>query len=618
MSTLSIHPSRSRSFFSQPLRAILLGIFLAPLAAALFLAGYHIWYTGRIFPGVSAAGVDLSGMKPADAAVKISQVLDFPQRGTILLRDGQHTWAARPYELGLTIDYAGVTLTAYQTGRQGGPFIQINDELKAWWSGITQPPVVVYDQNIAQKYLLRLASEINHPTIEASLGLNGAEVVVRSGQVGRMLDVPTSLVRLSSQLQMLQDGLVDLVVNETPPVIMDTSQQAEIARRILSAPLTLVLPNGQTDAGPWTFEPTVLANMLIIERVQGANPPRYQVAIDPTLLRAYLTDLAPSFLRSPQDTRFTFNDQTKQLEVIQPAVIGRSLDVEATVQAINDRLVQGEHSIALVFKEDKPALTDDMTGDQLGIRELVQSTTTYFYGSSAERIHNIKTAADRFHGLMVPPGQTFSMAQALGDISLDNGYAEALIILGDQTIKGVGGGVCQVSTTLFRTAFLAGYPIVERHPHAYRVGYYEQKSNGASDPKLAGLDATVFVPLVDLKFTNDTPYWLLMETYVKGYSLTWKFYSTSDGRSVEWNSTGPTNTVPAPDPLYRENPDLTQGQINQVDWAAEGADITITRFVYKNGNTYLQDQITTHYSPWRAIYEYGPGTEGIPTPQPTP
>jgi vancomycin resistance protein YoaR len=271
-----------------------------------------------------------------------------------------------------------------------------------------------------------------------------------------------------------------------------------------------------------------------------------------------------------------------------------------------------------VFKEVKPAVTDDKTGDQLGIHELVQSTTTYFYGSSTARIQNITTAASRFHGLLVAPGETFSMAQALGDISLDNGYAEALIILGNQTIQGVGGGVCQVSTTLFRTAFFAGYPINERHPHAYRVGYYEEKSNGASDPKMAGLDATVFVPLVDFKFTNDTPYWLLMETYVKGYSLTWKFYSTSDGRSVDWTTTGPTNTVPAPAPLYRENPDLAQGQINQVDYAAEGADITVTRTVTKNGNTYLQDQFVTHYAPWQAVYEYGPGTQGIPTSQPTP
>ena len=135
--------------------------------------------------------------------------------------------------------------------------------------------------------------------------------------------------------------------------------------------------------------------------------------------------------------------------------------------------------------------------------------------SSKERVQNINAASAKFHGLLVAPGETFSMAAALGDITLDNGYAEALIIVGGPTIKGVGGGVCQVSTTLFRNAFFAGFPILERYAHAYRVGYYEQNANG-HDPDLAGLDATVFVPLVDFKFANDTPYWLLMETYVRG------------------------------------------------------------------------------------------------------
>ena len=105
------------------------------------------------------------------------------------------------------------------------------------------------------------------------------------------------------------------------------------------------------------------------------------------------------------------------------------------------------------------------------------------------------------------------MADALGDVSLDTGYAEALIIFGDRTIKGVGGGVCQVSTTLFRTAFFGGYQIDERWFHAYRVKYYEQTASGGHDENLAGLDATVFAPQVDFRFTNDTPYWLLMETY---------------------------------------------------------------------------------------------------------
>jgi len=201
------------------------------------------------------------------------------------------------------------------------------------------------------------------------------------------------------------------------------------------------------------------------------------------------------------------------------------------------------------------------------------------------------------------------MASYLTDISLENGYAEAPIIYGNETIQGVGGGVCQVSTTLFRTVFYGGFPVVERHAHAYRVGYYEQMANGNHDPNLAGLDATVYFPLVDLKFVNDTPYWLLMETYVNDYSLTWKFYSTSDGRTVEWNTTGVTDIVPPPDPLYRENPDLATGEIKQVDWPVEGATVVVNRTVYKNGAVYFTDTFRTIMLPWQAIYEYGPGTE---------
>jgi vancomycin resistance protein YoaR len=203
------------------------------------------------------------------------------------------------------------------------------------------------------------------------------------------------------------------------------------------------------------------------------------------------------------------------------------------------------------------------------------------------------------------------MGEVLGDVSLDNGYAEALIIYGNRTIKGVGGGVCQVSTTLFRTAFLGGYPIVERHSHAYRVSYYEQTASGGVDPSLAGLDATVFVPVVDLKFINDTPNWLLMETYLNAgaRTLTWKFYSTSDGRSVEWETTGLQNIVEPPEPSYQENPELAKGEMRQVDWEAQGADVTVFRTVYRDGQVYLEDQFSTHYMPWQAIYEVGPGTK---------
>jgi vancomycin resistance protein YoaR len=186
-----------------------------------------------------------------------------------------------------------------------------------------------------------------------------------------------------------------------------------------------------------------------------------------------------------------------------------------------------------------------------------------------------------------------------------------LIIYGGRTIKGVGGGVCQVSTTLFRAAFNAGYPIVERTPHAYRVSYYEQTASGAVDPRFAGLDATVYFPLVDFKFTNDTPHWLLMETYVNvgARTLTWKFYSTSDGRAVTWDTTGPINVVSAPGPAFEENPELKKNEMKQVDWSANGADVTVTRTVSRNGSVLFQDTITTHYEPWQAVCEYGPDSK---------
>jgi len=157
--------------------------------------------------------------------------------------------------------------------------------------------------------------------------------------------------------------------------------------------------------------------------------------------------------------------------------------------------------------------------------------------------------------------------------------------------------------------FNAGFPIVERTPHAYRVSYYEQNASGGVDPRLAGLDATVYFPLVDFKFTNDSPYWILMETYMGSGSLTWKFYSTSDGRTVTYDTTGPTNIASAPEPLFEENPELNKNEMKQVDWAANGADVSVTRTVWKNGAVYFQDTVNAHYEPWQAICQYGPDSK---------
>jgi vancomycin resistance protein YoaR len=334
-----------------------------------------------------------------------------------------------------------------------------------------------------------------------------------------------------------------------------------------------------------------------------------QVALNQTGLRDLLVPVKSQLDRKPADAKFYFDDNTAQLVLIEDSKVGRTMDIEGSIKAINDALLRGEHSVPLVIDETQPRVSSTATAQSLGITQLITSETSYFYGSSAERIQNITAAAAQFHGLLVAPGETFSMGEHMSDVSLDNGFAEALIIYGGRTIKGVGGGVCQVSTTFFRTVFNAGFPVVERTPHAYRVAYYEETASGGVDPRLAGLDATVYFPLVDFKFTNDSPYWILMETYVGSGSLTWKFYSTSDGRSVTWDTTGVTNVVPAPPPTFEENPDLRKNEMKQVDWAANGADVTVTRTVSRNGAVLFQDQFITHYQPWRAVCQYGPDSK---------
>jgi vancomycin resistance protein YoaR len=597
---------------SQALLALAGGLALFIILVLGLLIGYDLAYAGRIYPGVMMVGADLSGLTVEEASAQVAQRLTYPVTGKIVFQEGPTLWVASPSEVGLYLDPLSSARLAYQYGRQGNPVARLITQFRAWYFGEQLSPLLVYDERTALAYLSRIAGEVNKPTIEASLQINGMEVVVQPGQVGRSLDLEGALQPLETQLHSLSDGLIPLTVWETPPAILDASAQAAIAEKILSEPLTLTLPEAREgDPGPWTLDRETLAKLLTIDRVEGSGVAAYQVGLETGKLRKFLEGVAPEVARQPANARYIFDDETLQLQVIQNAVIGRALNIDASIQTINEKAALGEHSIPLVVDTHKPELADDAQAAQLGITGLVVEHTTYFYGSSGARIQNIATAASRFHGVMVPPGATFSMAEIMGDVSLDEGYAEALIIFGNRTIKGVGGGVCQVSTTLFRTAFFGGYPIVERHPHAYRVVYYEYDRGGNLDTSWAGLDATVFVPVVDFKFTNDTPYWLLMETYVnsEARSITWKFYSTSDGRSVDWDSTGLRNTVTPDEPVYQENPELGKGEIRQVDWEVDGADVTVNRTVYKDGQVYLEDSFSTHYLPWRAVYEYGPGTK---------
>ena len=594
---------------NQLLAAAVIGTVLFLIFVFIVSLGYQTFYAGKIFPGVTIAGVDVSGMNEDQAALLIKQKLTFPQSGRIVFKNGANVWIETPEKLGLSFDVNATAHVAYELGRSGNLFLRINDQLNAAQIGIVVPPVIVFDQKTASDFLQTIAGSIEIPVIEAGLEINGLDVISKAGQIGQKLDIVSTIVYLHAQLQTFRDGEVPLVLVTQAPQVIDATLQAEAARKLLSGPFSITLPDAQKgDPGPWQIQPIELAPMLRVGR-QGSGPgSSYVIQIDREKLQAYLEKIAKEVDRPESDARFLFDDQSGLIKAVQPSKIGLQVDRRRSYETIQKSAADGLSTTALVVNTTLPKVSDTATNQQLGITQLISSQTTYFYGSSEARKKNIETAAARYNGLLVAPGDTFSMGQYMGDVSLDSGFAEALIIFNGKTIKGVGGGVCQVSTTLFRSVFFAGLPVVERHAHAYRVKYYEQGPGGQNDPKLSGFDATVYFPLVDFKFKNDTPYWILMETDYNSanYSLTWKLYSTSDGRTVNATFSGPTNILPALPPQINFNPDAESGSVNHVDYAAEGADITINRVVMKGGGVFFTDNFITNYQPWADVCEYGP------------
>jgi vancomycin resistance protein YoaR len=234
-----------------------------------------------------------------------------------------------------------------------------------------------------------------------------------------------------------------------------------------------------------------------------------------------------------------------------------------------------------------------------GIRELLGSGTSSFIDSIPNRVYNIGLASSRTNGVLVPPGETFSFDQVIGEITAATGYKQAYVIKSGKTVLDDGGGVCQVSTTLFRAVLNAGLPIVERTAHAYRVGYYEQ---GGSPP---GFDATVFPPLVDFKFKNDTPNYILIQNNMAGTTLTFQIYGTSDGRVTTVGKPVILSTTPPPPELRQDDPTLPKGTEKETEHAITGMNIQFKRTVVRNGETIIDEVIRSNFRPWQRVIMVG-------------
>lgn len=336
--------------------------------------------------------------------------------------------------------------------------------------------------------------------------------------------------------------------------------------------------------------------------IQGVNlPPAYHYSEE--VLTKTLQPLEEHINVEPVDALFSF--ENGRVTEFRSAQLGKKVQIDEVKEHLIEHLLVSQSSpsrmvrITVPVTTVKPEVTND-EANSLGIKERIGVGTSLFHGSIANRIYNLTLASNKLNGILVEPGEEFSFNKVIGDISTLSGYKQAYVIQNGRTVLGDGGGVCQVSTTLFRALLDAGLPITERNQHAYRVHYYEEDSG-------PGIDAAIYTPTVDLKFKNDTGHHILIQTHVdpQAMQLTFELYGTSDGRISVVNDPVIVSTSPAPEPLYQDDPTLPKGQVKQIDWAAPGAVVYFTREVTRDGKVIISDKYTSRYRPWQAVYLRG-------------
>ena len=603
------YPSPKAPLLVRLLRLAVLAFFGVSLLTLLLAAGalaFQIAIQDRIVPGVSVAELDIGGLTRAEAAEALAEGFRDVEDVVYTFRDGERAWTATAGDLGLSFPTEELVERAFSIGRDRDSRRSLRQQADAWFNGANLQITLQYDPSAARAFLKRLAAEINVERRDASLRLDGIAVGIDPGVTGRRLNIEKTLAALSvAMLSPDSKREITLFIDESPPRQWNVAEAVTQIETALSTPIHLV---GTARDGilltPWIISQEQIRSALEVTLRADGEGRRYDVSLDLSALERYLATLSPALSKAAVDGLFDFDPTSWSLTALSPSSTGRKLNVEATMERLEAAVFDPlNRRVAMVFEPLTPRYHEGVTAADLGITELVAEATTYYWGSWPNRRTNIAIGAGALNGIIIAPGEEFSFNDHLGDISPEAGYLEGSVILGGATVTGIGGGICQVSTTMFRAAYSGGYAITERNSHGYRVGYYEYANAGP------GLDAAIWQPEIDLRFQNNTPHHLLIESSFLGAkdALQFRIYSTRHWRTVI-ESPIIRDVVPAPEDKYVEATDLYSGQIRQIDYAADGADVWVYRNIYDTaGNLVKRDQTYTRYQPWQAVFEVAPG-----------
>jgi vancomycin resistance protein YoaR len=557
--------------------------------------GLELYQAGRIHAGVVADGVDVAGLSIAEATAKIQAQGVSSNPPAVAVQTLAKTTRLSASELGWRPDPKRTAEAAFAVGRSGDLLTNLSTRVAAWRDGATVALVASVDAKRLTAKLSALAAPHKRAPQSAKLVYTQTPkplYAVRPEVLGRYLDVKTAVWAYQNNPKLTTVVIPEVVV--PAPLTAEQLQPRMEAANALLRPLKLVYSVAgkstaiaTTSPKSLTLTPSEVADLFFV-KTDGLVP-------DAKSIETTVNRLSRRYDRSSENARYVM---TRSGLVVRPEVVGFQLKrQDAAAKLTSAVMTPAASEVVLAANEQAPKVRAASLPDPNTFVKLASATTTYG-GSPRARMINVTVAARHLDGYIVADGEEFNFNQAIGDISLRNGYAEALVIAGGRTVEGVGGGVCQVSTTAFRALYKAGLPIIERRAHAYRVRWY--------DP-IVGFDAAVYQPSLNLRMLNDTGAPFLVRASTSGASITVSLYGPPSKRVVTVSRPRVLSVRPAPATLTQYVSYLAPGVRKQVDWAANGYTTNIFRTIRDERGS-RSDSLYTVYRPWRAVVHVGRGS----------
>lgn len=569
-------------------------IFLLTALAA-FAIIYNKLYEYRFFPGVKIINQSLKNLNSYQAIGKFQKEIDdFLQTGiTYKFYDEEINI---PLILPATADpdfsiqlvnfkINEVVEKAYQVGRNKEYYQNFLEQMKALLLGINLPLEYEFYQEEFLDILKNGLEKYVTPKIEARPKFDEEfNLEIISESAGTNFDYQLILEQAINQFSNLsqQPIVINLIIDESIIKEEEISKQLikDINDFVATSSITLFYQDSD-----WEVTNQIFKDWLIFKEFEG----EVVLGLDASTTTAYLEkEVALDIYQPILDAKFDIKNG--RVAEFQGSQDGRELDIEKSVIKMERELWENNNfEIELVVNETKAKVTTANVND-LGISEIIGIGQSNFSGSPQNRRHNIAVGAGTLNGILIKPDEEFSLIKALGKVDAATGYKPELVIKGDETIPEYGGGLCQIGTTMFRSALASGLPITERRPHSYRVVYYEP----------AGKDATIYDPRPDFKFINDTGNHILIQSRIEGNNLYFDFWGTSDGRVVEQSDSVIYN-VTSPGPTqYIETDELEPGEEDCIERAHNGADAYFDyKVTYPDGGV-EEMRFTSHYISWPA------------------